>query len=132
MSDPVRLSANQNSKFNTERDLSELLSQVFTEINSFFGEILKRGLVSISTSDISRYLEFKARLEKIGAEKFLLLFQTFIDKSETVIQSKNQRSILDLIDAIMKILIYIRTYERVSSQYNVIEQLNALISQEST
>lgn len=115
-----------------ERELSEQLNQVFLEISEFFGAILKRGLVSISTSDIEQYTDFKSRLNEFGVKKFLNIFDEFIKNAEKVISSKSKITILNLIDSIMKILIYMRTYERVSSQFNVLDQIQSLLPQPIT
>ncbi|MHA1520341.1 MAG: hypothetical protein ACTSRK_09170 [Promethearchaeota archaeon] len=112
-----------------EMELGEQLNQVFYEISTFFGAILKRGLVSISTSDIEQYIEFKSRLNEFGVKKFIIIFETFIQNAEKMMASKSKIAILDLIDSIMKILIYMRTYERVSSQFNVLDQIQSLLPQ---
>ena len=109
------------------KDLQQDLELAFTEIEKFFQDIIIQGLSNIAEEQLKELEEFIVRLNALGAENLASYLQQFITLYQDTSSKKDKTFIKQAIEYIIRILTYIRVFDRSMTFEVVAQQLTTIL-----
>ncbi len=106
--------------------LKKELEMVFVEIQSYFEEKFLKGINAIRPNTVADLEKFTGRLKELGAMKLAGYVQDFIDKTRIIQEDPSEENYKVMIDSVLKILIYIRVYDRELTKEFILSKIGAL------
>ncbi len=110
-----------------DSDVKSDLTQLLSEINEYFKKMFVTGISSINDATIKELQAFETRLNELGAENLAYFLNQFNKKTIQIKQNRTNELITELSEITIKILIYKRVFERVTTHEMIKQQINEAI-----